>query len=182
MVSYSTRERPVTKRRRFDLRAFVVLLAFLGISAAVAGFGSVAAVSGVDGWYAHAQHVEWTPPNWTFGAIWSVLYVMIAVAGWLVWRAGWRASVRAPLTFFVIQLVINSVWTPVYFAGFQVFGSASTWAALAIILLLDFAVACTIVSFWRVSHVAALLLVPYMAWILYASSLNWGDAILLGLG
>jgi benzodiazapine receptor len=156
----------------------VVLVVFLLISAAVAAFGSLVSVAQIQGWYAEAPHVTWTPPGWAFGAVWTVLYAMIAVAGWLLWLR--RA--RGALGLFVAQLVVNSLWTPVFFGGYPIIGDAALWIAVGIIVLLDLLVVVTIAAAWPVSRAAALLLVPYLAWLLYASTLNWGDAVLLTLG
>ena len=136
----------------------------------------------MDGWYARVPHVAWTPPNWAFGVVWTVLYTLIAVAGWLVWLRRGSAGGRVGLALYAVQLVLNGLWTPVFFAGYEQVGLPALWVALAIILLLDLAVAATIATFWPVSRVAAVLLVPYLLWILYASSLNWGDAVLVSLG
>ena len=155
-----------------------MLVVFVGIAFAVAALGTAATLGGVDGWYAHSPHVPWTPPNWAFGLVWSVLYAVIGVSGWLVWRQRRARIVGPALTAFVVQLVLNSLWTPVFFGGFAFLGVTSLWLGLVIILLLDLAVAATISSSWSVSKPAALLLVPYFAWILYASTLNWGDAAL----
>jgi len=155
-----------------------VLGLFLLIALAVAAFGSVVAVTQVDGWYAAEPHVTWTPPNWAFGAVWSVLYVLIAVSGWLLWLR--RA--RGALALFVAQLVVNSIWTPVFFGGYPLIGTAALWLGVAIIVLLDLLVVATIATAWPVSRWAAVLLMPYLAWILYASTLNWGDAVIISLG
>lgn len=184
-MSYSTTavraERPVRLRRvRSRLAEYGVLVLFLAIAYAVAAFGSITTVGAVDGWYATAPVVPWTPPNWVFGPVWTVLYATIAVAGWLVWRRGDRTDVRPALVLFVVQLVLNSLWTPVFFGLFGVIGVAALWIAFVIILALDLAVAATIAAFWPVSRAAALLLVPYLVWILYATTLNWGDAVLAG--
>lgn len=155
-----------------------MLALFLLIAIAVAVFGSGVAVTQVDGWYASAPHVTWTPPNWAFGAVWSVLYVLIGVSGWLLWlrRAG------AALVLYVVQLVVNSIWTPVFFGGYPLMGAAALWLGVAIIVLLDLLVVATIATAWPVSRWAAVLLMPYLGWILYASTLNWGDAAIISLG
>ena len=154
-----------------------MLVVFLLIAFAVAAFGSLVSVTGVDGWYADAPHVTWTPPNWAFGVVWTVLYTMIAVSGWLLWRR--RA--RAPLAFFVAQLVVNAIWTPVFFGAYPFIGSTALWIGVAVIIVLDLLVVATIAVAWPVSRAAALLLVPYLVWVLYASTLNWGDAVLISL-
>lgn len=155
-----------------------MLVVFLLISVAVAAFGSIVSVAQINGWYADAPHVTWTPPGWLFGVVWTVLYALIAVAGWLLWLR--RA--RAPLAFFVAQLVVNSLWTPFFFGGYPIFGTTALWIGVGIIVLLDLLVVATIGAAWPVSRAAALLLVPYLAWVLYASTLNWGDAVLISLG
>ena len=78
--------------------------------------------------------------------------------------------------------MLNSLWTPIFFAGYGLIGPAALWIALIVIIALDLAVTATIAAFWPVSRLAAVLLVPYLVWILYASTLNWGDAALNALG
>lgn len=179
-MSYTTTARRSVQRprRRIARADFGVLALFLLIAIAVAAFGGVVSAAQVDGWYASAPHVTWTPPNWAFGAVWSVLYVLIAVSGWLLWLR--RA--RGALGLYVAQLAVNALWTPVFFGAYPLIGRSALWIALAIIVLLDLLVVATIATAWPVSRWAAALLVPYLAWILYASTLNWGDAVLSALG
>ena len=172
----------VRTRGRTSARSWLMLLAFLGIAFGVAAFGSLTTIGAVNGWYAEVPHAAWTPPNWAFGAVWTVLYTLIAVSGWLVWLERGSVDTRVALGLYVVQLVLNAIWTPMFFGGYGLIGVPALWIALVIILVLDLAVAATIVAFWRVSRPAALLLVPYLVWILYASSLNWGDAVLVSLG
>jgi tryptophan-rich sensory protein len=96
----------------------------------------------------------------------------MAVAAWLVWRERGRFFRRTALILYVTQLVINALWTPVFFGGYPPFGSAALWWGVVIILLLDAAVLATMVAFARVSLVAAWMLVPYWIWVLYATTLN----------
>jgi benzodiazapine receptor len=183
--SYTTAARtasqPAKPRHGLGPRGLRGLIAFLGVAFLVAAFGAITTTAEVDGWYARAGHVAWTPPNWSFGVVWTVLYVMIAVAGWLVWQQRFSRDVRVPLTLFVAQFVVNALWAPVFFGGYQFIGGAALWAGVVIIIVLDLLVAATLASFWPVSRTAALLLVPYLIWILYASTLNWGDAALNAL-
>ena len=164
--------------RRPQLKSILVLVLFLLVSFAVAAFGTVTTIGSVDGWYASAAKVAWNPPNWIFGPVWTVLYISMAVSAWLVWRQRLYDYVGPALTLYVGQLFLNSVWTPVFFGGYEIIGSTSLWVALAVILLLDICVIATIVSFWSIRRAAGILLLPYLAWILYATSLNWGLAIL----
>lgn len=179
-LSYTTTVRdPDLRRPRRGVsgRDLAVLALFLLIAAAVAAFGTLVTVGQVDGWYAHERHVTWTPPNWAFGVVWSVLYSLIAVSGWLLWRRRARAS----LALYVAQLAVNAVWTPMFFGGYPVIGTPALWISVGVILLLDLLVLATIAAAWTSSRLAALLLLPYLVWILYASTLNWGDAILISL-
>ena len=158
-----------------------MLAVFVLIAAGVAALGSLVTVAQVDGWYSRAPHVVWTPPNQIFGLVWTALYLMIAVSGWLIWRHRADRGSSPALALFVAQLAVNAFWAPVFFGGYPLVGGAALWVGMGIILLLDLLVIGTIAAAWPVSRAAALLLVPYLAWILYASTLNWGDAVLIGL-
>jgi translocator protein len=160
------------------LRSALALVAFLAISYAVAALGSIATIAQVDGWYADAEKAPWNPPSVVFGPVWTVLYTVMSVAAWLVWRERGRTDVRRPLTLYVIQLVLNAIWTPVFFGLYPVIGVTALWIAVAIIVALDVLVLLTMIAFWRVRKVAAVLLIPYWAWVLYATTLNVAIAIL----
>ena len=159
-------------------RSALVLVAFLAIAYGVAAVGSIATITQVEGWYADADKVAWNPPSFVFGPVWTVLYALMSIAAWLVWRERERTDVRRPLTLYVIQLVLNAVWTPVFFGLYPSIGVAALWIATGIILALDVAVLLTLVSFARVRRLAAALLVPYLLWVLYATTLNIGIAVL----
>src|SRR5262245_16965674 len=89
----------------------LALVGFLVASAAVAWFSSIATAQDVDGWYAEARTAPWTPPNWVFGPVWTVLYGLMAVAAWLVWRERHRRDVGPALSWYIGQLTLNAVWT-----------------------------------------------------------------------
>ena len=160
------------------LKSALVLVAFLAISFGVAALGSIATAGNVDGWYADAEKVFWNPPNWLFGPAWTLLYTLMSVAAWLVWRRRASSETKPALRFYVIQLVLNAIWTPVFFGLYPVIGASALWIALAIILALDVAVLLTMIRFWKVSKTAAWMLVPYWAWVLFATTLNAGLAAL----
>jgi translocator protein len=160
------------------LKQALVLVAFLVIAYAVAALGSIATITQVDGWYADADKVSWSPPNAIFGPVWTVLYALMSVAAWLVWREKERTDVRRPLTLYVIQLVLNAVWTPIFFGLYPFLGVAALWIAAVVIVAIDVAVLLTMIAFWRVRKVAAVLLIPYWAWVLFATTLNVGIAVL----
>jgi tryptophan-rich sensory protein len=153
-------------------RGWPVLVGLLLLNAAVAWGGGLASTSGVDGWYADAAKPAWTPPNWVFGPVWTVLYAVMAVAAWLIWRRhGFRAA-RTALVLYGVQLALNAAWTPVFF------GAEQLGAGLAIILALEVALVATIVAFHRLTPWVAWLLGPYLTWVLYATTLNAGVAAL----
>lgn len=160
------------------LRSVLVLAAFIAISFAVAGLGSLATIQNVDGWYSTADKAAWNPPNWIFGPVWTLLYTAMSVAAWLVWRERARVNVKPALTIYVVQLALNAVWTPIFFGLYPFIGAPALWIALGIILAIDLTVLLTMLRFWRVSRAAAWMLVPYWVWVLFATSLNAALAIL----
>ena len=144
------------------------LVPFLGAVAVVALVGGLAAGS-AGRTYDALELPPFAPPSWLFGPVWTVLYVMIAVAGWLVWReSGWTRA----LTLWSVQLLLNLAWTPLFFAADQYV------AALVDIVALLGLVALTAVAFRRTSAAAAWLLVPYLAWVAFATALNAGIVVL----
>jgi tryptophan-rich sensory protein len=151
------------------------LAGFLAASFLVAALGGLATVNNVDGWYATADKAPWSPPNGVFGPVWTVLYTAMAVAAWLVWRKR-TGGTKAALTVYSIQLGLNLAWTPVFFGLYPTLGPAALWLALAIILALIAAVALTVLQFGPISRTAGLLLLPYVTWLVFASTLNWWAA------
>lgn len=117
-------------------------------------------------WYLALNKPDWHPPTWVFGPVWSTLYVLMAVSAWLVWRQGGFARQLRPLSLFLVQLVLNAAWSPLFF------GLKQPGIAFAEILLLWLAIAATLLSFHRVHRIAAWLLVPYIAWVSFAAFLN----------
>lgn len=117
-------------------------------------------------WYAALVKPSWNPPAWIFGPVWTLLYTLMAVAAWLVWRRGGVRAQAKPLAWFMGQLVLNAIWSPLFF-GFRRTG----WA-FAEIIVLGVSIAFTIRAFARVQRVAAGLLVPYLAWVGFATVLN----------
>ncbi len=148
--------RPQGSWKWWGLAAFAVAV----IVTAVIG---TVAVSGTAEQYNTLQQPSWAPPSWLFGPVWTVLYAMIAVSGWLVWR---KVGVGKEIAVYSAQLVLNAIWTPLFFGG-DLFG-----AAFADIVALWALIGVTIALFWRVSRVAAWLLAPYWAWVTFASALN----------
>jgi tryptophan-rich sensory protein len=144
-------------------------LAFwLAVVAAVALVGSVATLPKIPTWYAGLAKPSFTPPNWVFGPAWTVLYVTMAVAVWRIGRLADPAR-RKAVTLFVVQLVLNAIWSPVFF------GLEAPKFGLAVIVALLIVLAATFASFWRIDRLAGMLLAPYFVWVCYATALN--DAI-----
>ena len=144
------------------------LLPFLAAVAVVAAVGGLAAGSAGQT-YRALELPPFAPPSWLFGPVWTVLYVMIAVAGWLVWRSsGWSLA----LTLWSAQLLLNLAWTPLFFAA-----DLYVWALLDIVVLLGL-VAWTAAAFRRTSGPAAALLVPYLLWVAFATALNAAIVVL----
>ncbi len=145
-------------------RKWLGLIAWLALVFA-ASLTSVFVSTG--GWYAELNKPVWNPPNWIFGPVWTVLYIMMAVAAWRVWlRGGWKVQ-RTPLSLFLIQWTLNALWTPLFF-GFHLLG----WAFVEILVLLVF-ILLTLRAFWPVDRMAAFLMVPYALWVAFASVLNF---------
>jgi translocator protein len=129
------------------------------VAAAIGGLG----VSGTSAEYDTLEQPAFAPPSWLFGPVWTVLYVMIALSAWLVWQ---RVGFTRPLWLWSAQLVLNAIWTPLFF------GAGQYGLAFADIVVLWVLIGATVVSFWRVRRLAAGLLLPYWAWVTYASALN----------
>ncbi len=143
--------------------AVVALLCFGLAVAAVSLVGGLAAAGSAEQ-YAHYVQPAWAPPPWLFGPVWTVLYVLIAVSGWLVWR---RAGLTSPAhVVYGAQLLLNMAWTPLFF------GAGLIGFAFAEIVVLWAAIVATIVLFARIDRLAAWLLVPYLAWVSFAAALN----------
>lgn len=119
------------------------------------------------GYYAALVKPAWAPHPWIFGPVWTLLYLMMAVAAWLVWRkGGWRAR-RGPLALYLVQLALNALWTPLFF------GLRNPGLALLDIALLGAAIVLAGRAFRGVSRTAAWLLVPYLVWVVFAAALNF---------
>jgi translocator protein len=148
-------------------RDLLALAGFIALTFVAGALGSLLQGDGVAVRYLALDRPAWAPDSSVFGIVWPVLYVMIGVAGWLLWRAhADRVRRTAALTGWAAQLAINPWWPWVFF-GLEAFGPA-----IAVIVALDLVVAATIAVAWRVSRPAAVLLLPYLVWILYATALN----------
>ena len=140
------------------------LLAWVLASFAAGAVGAIASVDAAS-FYAQLSTPSWAPPAWVFGPVWSTLYALMGVAAGLVWRS--PGSTRLALSLFGAQLAANALWSWLFFAWHQ--GAL----ALVDVLVLVVLIAATVAAFWRSSRVAALLLLPYLLWVSFASVLTW---------
>ena len=145
------------------MRQILVLVGLIVACLAVGGLGGWVTVAAVAEWYPTLVKPTWSPPSWLFGPVWTVLYIMMAVAAWLVWRAG---KAKTALSLFALQLTFNCVWS------FLFFGARSPGLALIDNVFMWLAILATIIAFQRKSSAAALLMVPYLAWVSFAAALN----------
>ena len=154
-----------------SLGALVGWTALTAVAAAIGGAASVRAAS----FYAQLARPPWAPPSWLFGPVWTVLYLLMAIAAWLVWRAGHAddvpaariADARRALALDVAQLALNALWTWLFFAWRR-----GAWAFAGIVLLW-LIIVLTIRQFARVHAAAAWLLAPYIVWVSFATALTW---------
>jgi tryptophan-rich sensory protein len=146
------------------MNKWLALLGFLAMAFAAAATG-IRYNPGA--WYDALNKPAWTPPPILFPIVWTVLYVAMAVAAWLVWRQGGWSEQTTPLTLFVIQLLFNALWSWLFFGRHEI-----GWAMFDLALLW-IAVAATTLAFWKVSPVAGGLFVPYLIWASFAGALNF---------
>lgn len=151
------------RNRLVDL---IVLAFFVALCLVIGALGASVVATSVDTWYADLAKPPFTPPDRVFGPVWTALYVLMAIAAWRVWRAADRDTRRGPLTLFALQLALTLGWTVVFF-GLQKIG-----AAVATIVVLDVGVVVTTLAFRSIDRWAGLLMVPYLAWVVFATVLT----------
>ncbi len=150
----------------------VGLFAFLAICALVAAFGGMITSASVTTWYPTLQKPALNPPDWVFGPVWTLLYAMMAVAAWRVWRRPASRMRRIALYFFFIQLALNLLWSYLFFGQQALF-----WATIEIVVLLA-AIIATTGLFLTQERLAGWLLVPYILWVAFASYLTYAIWVL----
>jgi len=147
-------------------RQILGLAVWLAIAFAAAAVGAAASIH-AETFYAELVRPDWAPPSSVFGPVWAMLYALMGVAAWLVWRVGGFRAARGALSLFLVQLALNGLWSWLFF-GWQ-----RGALAFADIMFLWVMIVATIVAFRRVSLLAAALLVPYLLWVSYAAMLNY---------
>lgn len=151
----------------FNSRSDVLsLVLFLAACLAVSGIGGAITATSVGTWYQGLEKASFNPPDWVFAPVWTALYVMMAVAGWRVWRRAQFEARRKALTLFVVQLGLNLIWSLLFF------GLQRIDLALMEIVILLFAIIANTAVFWRLDRAAGALFVPYVLWVAYATALN----------
>jgi translocator protein len=147
--------------------SFKALGAFVVVCIAVMALGGAITAPAIPVWYAGLAKPSFNPPPWAFSVVWPILFLTMAVAGWLVWRrAGGLAPARRAFVLFAVQLALNLLWSVLFF------GLHAPGAALVEVILLWLAIATTLVAFWRIERLAGLLFLPYLAWVSFAVVLN----------
>jgi len=150
-------------------RSIAVLIVAVLVPLAVGILGSFSTMDSVRTWYPSLVRPSFAPPTWVFGPVWTALYAMMGVASWLVWRQGFaQPEVRGALAVYGVQLVFNLIWSWLFF------GLQRPFLALLDIVVLLVLIVVSVIRFAAVDRRAALLLLPYLAWVAFATVLNGG--------
>lgn len=144
----------------------------LGLCFFVAFLGGMATAPAVSSWYQTINKPVWNPPSWIFGPVWTVLYLLMAISFFLIWKKGVTKKTKKPLTLFLVQLILNLIWSFIFF------GIGNFWLAYAELIVLWVFILATIQSFWKISSTAGWLLIPYILWVSFAGVLNLTIALL----
>jgi benzodiazapine receptor len=142
------------------------LAGWLVVTFIAAGIGAIASAN-AQAFYAELTRPTWAPPSGVFGPVWTLLYLLMGIAAWLVWRERQQQAVWPALTLYLLQLIANALWTWLFFGWHR---GALAFAEVVVLWLL---LAATLIAFWRISRAAGLLLVPYLAWVSFATLLTW---------
>jgi tryptophan-rich sensory protein len=148
---------------KLKTREIWALIGFVVLCLAVGGLGGWVTAVPVVEWYPSIAKPSWTPPSWVFGPVWTLLFILMGIAAWLVWRSG---NARGAMILFGAQLLLNLAWSVLFF------GARSPGLGLVDIVPLWITIAATIFAFSLRSRVAAFLMVPYLAWVSFATALN----------
>ncbi|VVC00568.1 TspO/MBR family protein [uncultured archaeon] len=148
-------------------QSYPVLAGFILLSLSAGAIGSLFTFSAIPTWYAALSKPAFAPPNWVFGLVWTTLYIFMGIAAYLVWQKGWKEKpVRAALMLFGIQLILNALWSILFFGLrsplYGLIGIIPLWASIAL----------CINWFYKIDRRASYLFIPYFAWVTFASMLN----------
>lgn len=147
-------------------RLILGLIGWIVVCFIASALGAIASVQS-SAFYSQLSQPAWAPPSWVFGPVWTILYLMMAVSAWLVWKSGGFRQNRVALSFFLVQLTFNTLWSWLFFAW-----HLGSLAFVDITFLWVFIVV-TIIYFWRANPIAGALLIPYLLWVSFAAALNY---------
>lgn len=159
--------------KSFDLCYIIynmqILAAFISIliAQAAGAIGSFFSVSSISSWYINIVKPEWNPPSWIFGPVWIFLYSLMGIASYLVWQQRSLPGAKTALIVYGVHLVFNALWTILFF------GLKNPGLAFAEIIVLLLLIIITTILFWRINSTAGILMLPYIAWVLFASYLSY---------
>jgi tryptophan-rich sensory protein len=150
-----------------ELTRWIGLILLIAICLAAGGLGAIATTPEIEGWYRTLAKPGWNPPAAIFGPVWTTLYIMMAIAAWFVWKPAGLQGAALPLSLFAVQLLLNVAWSWIFFGM-----HAPGWAFVEIVVLW-IAILATTIAFFRASQIAGWLMIPYLAWVSFASMLNF---------
>lgn len=150
-----------------NVREFLKLLGCIFICELTGILGTIFTINSIPAWYSQLDKPFFAPPNWIFGPVWTILYLLMGISIYLIIRDGWKKKkIKNAAMFFAIQLALNFIWTPIFF------GLRSPLLGLIIIATMWVFIVITILKFYRISKPAAYLLIPYLLWVSFATLLN----------
>lgn len=154
-------------RKKLPHGGWISLASFVAACLLAGAVGGIVTASSVDSWYPGLNKPSWNPPNSVFGPVWTMLYILMALSAWIVWRRRETDDIRTAMVLFCTQLALNAAWSLVFFGlrqpGFAAFEIVLLWLSIA----------ATIRAFGRISKTAAWLLAPYLGWVTFAAALNF---------
>ncbi len=156
---------------RMNIQRLLPFIICIGLSLAAGFLGSFYTIDSISTWYQFLTRPFWTPPNWVFGPVWTTLYVLMGISAGLVWRTDKKGKWWV-LALFFAHLIVNVAWSVVFF------GMHDPVSGLLIIKALWLLIVALMLVFWRYSRTATYLLIPYLVWVTYASTLNLGIIML----
>lgn len=158
---------PQANPKRFTVsRQIIGLIGWILLVFGTAAIGALASVN-AGTFYEQLNRPPWAPPGWLFGPVWSILYAIMGVSAWLVWRIRGFAGAMSAMVLFIAQLAANALWSWLFFAWHQ-----GAFSFIEVVFLWCLIVA-TVILFWRISRLAAALLLPYLAWVSFAAALTF---------
>ncbi|HTK03918.1 MAG TPA: TspO/MBR family protein [Alphaproteobacteria bacterium] len=152
---------------------FLKLVSSIAVCLLAGGLGTIFTVSAIPTWYTTLNKPFFSPPNWIFAPVWTTLYVLMGISFYLIWVKGFKTKkVRDAVSIFAIQLILNTIWSPVFF------GYKNIFLALIIIVAMWIFILKTIKAFAKINKLASYLLYPYLAWVSFATVLNFSVWVL----